>query len=50
MKNTKFIAGQYKKHFHNKEFEYQSFSPSFINKEFEWTDQKINILLENARC
>jgi len=48
MKKTNFIAGKYKKHFHNKEFEYQSFAPSFINKKFEWKDKKIDILLEEA--
>ncbi len=46
MKN--FIAGKYKKQFHNKEFEYQGFSPSFINRDFDWHDKKINVLLEQA--
>jgi len=46
MKN--FIAGKYKKQFHNKEFEYQSFSPSSINRSFDWHDKKIDVLLEQA--
>jgi len=48
MKNQKFIAGKYKKHFFGKDYEYQSFSPNFINKPFEWKDKKITILLEDA--
>mgnify|MGYP001613694876 CR=1 FL=1 len=39
----KFIAGVYKQH-----FQYKSFSPSLINQDFDWTDKKINILLEQA--
>ena len=48
MQNTKFIAGEYKKHFLGKDYEYQSFSPSFINKPFEWKDKKITLLLEES--
>jgi len=40
---NKFTAGVYKQH-----FQYKSFSPSFINQDFDWTDKKINILLEQA--
>lgn len=46
MKNFK--AGKYKKQFQNKEFEYESFLPSFINRDFDWQDKKINMLLEKA--
>ncbi len=46
MKN--FIAGKYKKQFRDKEFEYQSFSPTFINRDFNWCDKKIDVLLERA--
>ncbi|HOI60435.1 MAG TPA: Fic family protein [Candidatus Pacearchaeota archaeon] len=46
MKNFK--AGKYKKQFQNEDFEYQSFSPSFINRSFDWHDKKIDILLEEA--
>lgn len=44
----KFQAGTYKKHFFGKDYEYQSFSPSFINKPFEWQDKKIALLLEEV--
>jgi len=43
-----FQSGTYKKHFIDKDYEYQSFSPVFINKSFEWQDKKITILLEEA--
>jgi len=43
-----FQAGTYKRHFAGKDYEYQSFSPSFINKPFEWQDKKITLLLEEA--
>lgn len=39
----KFIAGVYKQY-----LQYKSFSPSLINQDFDWTDKKINILLEQA--
>ncbi|MCK9266158.1 Fic family protein [bacterium] len=48
MKNNKFVAGRYKKHFFEKEYEYHSFSPSFLNKPFELEDNKIALLLEEA--
>ena len=38
-----FKSGSYKQ-----QFEYESFSPSFINKPFEWKDKKIALLLEEA--
>jgi Fic family protein len=38
-----FIAGYFKQ-----QYEYKSFSPSFINKEFEWKDKQITLLLEEA--
>jgi Fic family protein len=43
-----FKAGTYKKHFFNKDYQYESFSPSFINAKFEWKDRKITVLLEEA--
>ncbi len=46
MKN--FIAGKYKKQLKNKEYEYQSFSPTLINRDFDWHDKKIDVLLEQA--
>lgn len=46
MKN--FIAGKFKKQFRNKEFEYKSFSPSFINRDFDWHNKKTDVLLEQA--
>lgn len=44
MKNTtSFKSGVYKQ-----QYEYKSFSPSFINKAFQWSDPKIDVLLEEA--
>jgi len=36
------------KHFHKKNYEYESFLPESINKPFEWEDKKITILLNEA--
>ncbi len=41
MKNFK--SGTYKQ-----QYQYKSFSPSFINRDFEWQDKKINVLLGQA--
>lgn len=41
MKN--FQSGVYKQ-----QYQYKSFSPSFINRDFEWQDKKIGVLLEQA--
>lgn len=41
MKN--FQPGTYKQ-----QYQYKSFSPSFINRDFEWQDKKIDVLLEQA--
>jgi Fic family protein len=38
-----FIAGHYKQ-----QFQYKSFKPSLINREFRWSDQQIDVLLEDA--
>ncbi|KKN49129.1 hypothetical protein LCGC14_0646030 [marine sediment metagenome] len=48
MKKHLFNAGTYKQHYYSKDFQYKSFSPSFINQPFEWKDKKIFLLLENA--
>lgn len=47
-KNNKFQAGSYKKRFHGKEYEYQSFVPSHINRPYDWQDRRIPVLLEEA--
>lgn len=44
----KFIAGIYKKHFGNKDYEYQSFIPTPVNQPYEWQDKRIPVLLEEA--
>ncbi len=38
-----FKAGSFKR-----QYEYKSFSPSFINVPFEWADRRIDVLLEEA--
>jgi len=38
----------YKSGIYKQQLEYKSFSPSFINKNYSWSDQTINILLEEA--
>lgn len=43
MNIDKFTAGTRKR-----QFQYDSFSPSFINHEWSWTDPRINCLLEEA--
>jgi Fic family protein len=43
MKNTTFKSGIYKQ-----QYEYKSFSPSLINTPFNWSDSKIDVLLEEA--
>jgi len=47
MKNN-FKSGEYKSFFTGKEYEYKSFIPNLINKPFEWTDNKIQMLIEKA--
>ena len=39
-----FKAGEYKQ-----QFEYKSFTPSFINKPYDLLDNQIALLLEKAR-
>ncbi|MBU3979329.1 Fic family protein [Patescibacteria group bacterium] len=43
MKNTTFKSGVYKQ-----QYEYKSFSPSLVNVAFQWSDPKIDVLLEEA--
>ena len=43
MKNNLFKAGSYKQ-----QYQYKSFSPSFIDLHFRWADKKIDLLLEEA--
>ena len=43
MKNTSFKAGTYRQ-----QYEYKSFSPSLIPSHYQWSDPKINLLLEEA--
>ena len=40
---NKFIAGRYKQ-----QYQYKSFSPTFIHRDFDFEDKKINLLLEEA--
>ncbi len=46
--NNKFIAGTFKKHFSDKEYEYRSFLPFPVNHPYEWQDKRIPVLLEEA--
>ncbi len=48
MKKHLLNAGTYKQHYYSKDFQYKSFSPSFINQPFEWKDKKIFLILEKA--
>lgn len=43
-----FQAGSYRKHFYNKDYEYQSFLPSVVNRPYEWKDNRIPVVLEDA--
>ena len=43
-----FKAGVFKKHFFNKDYEYESFLPTPVNYTFEWKDKRIPLLLEEA--
>ncbi|MFH1453751.1 MAG: Fic family protein [Armatimonadota bacterium] len=48
MKYEQFNAGTYKQYYYGKDYQYKSFSPSFINKPFAWQDKQINMHLEEA--
>ncbi|KKL84237.1 hypothetical protein LCGC14_1966740 [marine sediment metagenome] len=52
MENTKkprqYIAGNYRKYFWNKEYEYKCFLPQSVNQPYEWNDNRIPVLLEEA--
>ena len=43
-----FKSGVFKKHFYNKDYEYQSFSPNPVNHSYEWKEKRIPMLLEEA--
>ena len=43
-----FKSGVFKKHFYNKDYEYQSFSPNPVNHSYEWKETRIPMLLEEA--
>lgn len=43
MKIEQFISGTWKK-----QYQYRSFSPSFINHDWTWDDPRINVLLEKS--
>ena len=43
-----FKAGVYKKHFYNKEYEYESFIPCLVNMEYVFRDSRIFTHLEEA--
>ena len=43
MDEQSYTAGKFKQ-----QYEYKSFSPSFINIPFGWNDRKIDVLLEEA--
>jgi len=45
---NKYQAGDLKKHFFNKEYEYESFLPSPINRPYQWIDKRIPVLFEEA--
>jgi Fic family protein len=44
MQKTNFVSGRYLQ-----QDRYKSFSPSLANQPFDWKDQKIDVLLEDAR-
>jgi Fic family protein len=43
-----FKSGVFKKHFYNKDYEYQSFLPNPVNYSYEWKEKRIPMLLEEA--
>jgi len=43
-----FKSGVFKKHFYNKDYEYQSFLPNPVNYAYEWKEKRIPMLLEEA--
>ena len=47
-RKASYVAGNYARQFHNKEYEYRSFVPTPVNHVYEWNDRRIPVLLEEA--
>lgn len=42
------MQNDYKSGTYKQQYQYKSFSPSFVNRVLEWRDRKINVMLEDA--